>query len=426
MKKYLGSLLLLGLLANFSHAHFGHNYGRGIWHLEPQPGGLFVHVRLPMGLTIVNAKAQGWLGENDYLFSEEAPDKPGYYQVSPQKLEQNVARLGDLVARSMHIKINSDRRGNTGQSLTPELRALRVHAVEFAPKFKGFTEATASLAGELYAAPEQPTYVGDSVVDATLFYPCDCTLNNFFLQDQFQRELSRRYTVNLYLSLWQNDRAKVIRYGNLGSDGRLLDIDDIAYQSFRSFVIDGWHHLITGWDHLAFIILLTLAAMASLQQRWWRRLLLALTGFTLGHSVAILLGVQGIRPTATWFIPVIEIVIALTIAFMAIQLIRRHRIGTGIGMTTTIGLIHGYGFAAMLQGLVAGEGVNIWRAWLGFNVGIEVGQIAVVIVLATFALMLFALLRRVGVKPHGVNVIVGVAALALSVYWAVERLGYFV
>ena len=172
-------------------------------------------------------------------------------------------------------------------------------------------------------------------------------------------------------------------------DGRsfqaLLDPDEATFRIptrsppgavFQGYLALGWTHILSGTDHLLFV----LALMLWLRNR--RELLLAVTAFTLGHSVSLAAAALG------WLdVPQrpIEALIALSIAALALELVRAERATTSALsdrrplraplFAAAFGLLHGLGFAGALAeiGLAQGE---IPLSLLSFNVGIELGQLA--------------------------------------------------
>jgi hypothetical protein len=173
---------------------------------------------------------------------------------------------------------------------------------------------------------------------------------------------------------------------------------------------DGWK-LPDGLDHILFLLALMLGGGTLL------RLAGIATGFTVGHSITLALSGLGlVRPSPR----VIEPLIALSIAWVAAQafVLRqqeedRHRWKTA----AAFGLIHGFGFAGALQQLDVST-LDLVKALFGYNVGIELGQIAIVIVLAPGVI----LLQR---RPRLQRVIVrSLAALIFiaGMYWFIERL----
>ncbi len=157
---------------------------------------------------------------------------------------------------------------------------------------------------------------------------------------------------------------------------------------FRDYARLGFEHIATGIDHLLFVFGLLLLTGGT------RLLLATITAFTLGHSVTLALAALQIVsvPQAP-----VEVVIALTIYILAVELARPARPGGTLlrrrpwAMAFTFGLLHGLGFAGALR--EAGLPPNdVPLALVSFNVGIEIGQLAfVAVVLSVFAAMASAM-----------------------------------
>lgn len=146
--------------------------------------------------------------------------------------------------------------------------------------------------------------------------------------------------------------------------------------SFKHFVTQGVHHIFTGVDHVLFVVCLVIAA-ANL-----RILLLSVTGFTLGHSITLAAGILGFTPQASWFIPLVECLVAISILLMGSLILLRRTGRQGFGLAGLIGLLHGFGFAFMLAGRLNEGGTALAIVLAGFNIGIELGQLVIVLVTA--------------------------------------------
>ena len=174
----------------------------------------------------------------------------------------------------------------------------------------------------------------------------------------------------------------------------------------------GIEHLLTGPDHLAFVLGLVLLVGSR------RRLLGTITAFTLGHSVTLSLAALGFvrLPPAP-----IEAAIALSILALAVELARERPTALGRRpwlMAAGFGLLHGLGFAGALAqvGLPAEE---IPLALLSFNVGIELGQIGFVLAVLGLGLASSPLLRRLPVRSTALpTYLIG----TLAAFWMFERL----
>jgi hypothetical protein len=190
-----------------------------------------------------------------------------------------------------------------------------------------------------------------------------------------------------------------------------------------SFVREGVHHILTGYDHLLFLLCLLLPAVLRREgSRWqalpdWRSacwpVVRTVTLFTLAHSVTLGLATLGWVRLPPWFV---EPAIAVTIMLAAIDnlrpLIQRGR-GT---VTFLFGLVHGFGFAGVLGELQLPPAAFGW-ALLQFNLGLELGQLAVVLMVVP---VLF-LLRTRSLYVPGVVQTGSLVAITLAGLWLLER-----
>jgi hypothetical protein len=198
----------------------------------------------------------------------------------------------------------------------------------------------------------------------------------------------------------------------LGEDGRSATIDFGAPPpgGLVSFVRLGVEHILTGYDHLLFLLALLIGA-ANL----WRVLGIA-TAFTLAHSITLSLAVTGFAhaPGA-----VVEPLIAATILWVAVEnTMGMTRLRHRLAITFLFGLVHGLGFADALTQLAL-SGWPLVRALVGFNLGVELGQ-AIAICIALPALWYLAKLQHARLIYRYASL--GVAAM--GAYWLVERLPF--
>ncbi|MFN0099512.1 MAG: HupE/UreJ family protein [Gemmatimonadaceae bacterium] len=191
-----------------------------------------------------------------------------------------------------------------------------------------------------------------------------------------------------------------------------------------AYLVLGFEHIadVTAADHLLF--LLVLGAVYRLQD--WRAALLTVSAFTVGHSITLGVAVAGwVTPSAAW----IEFLIPVTIVATGVEnLWRGERVARGRwplvrpALALVFGLVHGMGFAGYLRALL-GEEIGV--PLLGFNIGVELGQ---VMILGTAALLFAgvdALVDRARTattagfawRLRSVSLVVTVVALV----WAGER-----
>ena len=179
---------------------------------------------------------------------------------------------------------------------------------------------------------------------------------------------------------------------------------------FKSFALLGFGHILTGYDHLLF--LLSLLALGG----GLRYLLKVVTAFTVAHSVTLALTVLGVI-----VLPgrIIESGIALSIAYVALEnILRRDRSAVERWrwvITFAFGLLHGMGFADLLREMHL-PAANLPAALVGFNLGVEIGQLSVVIPV----FMLLRLLERWRVGAP-VRWAASAFAVAAGLFWFVQR-----
>ncbi|WP_114973187.1 HupE/UreJ family protein [Rhodoferax ferrireducens] len=201
----------------------------------------------------------------------------------------------------------------------------------------------------------------------------------------------------------------------------------------RDYFSLGVHHLLEGYDHLAFLLALVLplrlglfaaapralpavAAVARGQAAsvWWV-LLRTVTAFTIGHSITLMLATFGwTQASPRWVEPAIALSIAVT-ALLNLRPLPWLRTDV---LALLFGLVHGYGFAGLLLEAAAPTGLLPW-ALAGFNVGVEAGQLLAV---SGWVLLSQALVGRrwyPGVVVRGGSVLL----VLLAVWWFWQRVG---
>lgn len=190
------------------------------------------------------------------------------------------------------------------------------------------------------------------------------------------------------------------------------------FEVVRSYTRLGIEHILTGFDHLLFVLALVMLVTGA------RRLLATITAFTIAHSITLALATLGVLHVPG---PPVEATIALSIVFVAGEIVARQRGREGLAarqpwlVAFSFGLLHGLGFAGALAevGLPANA---IPLALLFFNVGVEIGQLLfVAAVLATTALVH----RLVRPKPLWTTLLPAYAIGGLASYWVFERLAKF-
>mgnify|MGYP003337189501 FL=1 len=140
--------------------------------------------------------------------------------------------------------------------------------------------------------------------------------------------------------------------------------------SLNNFVMLGVEHILSGFDHLLFIGGLLLGA-ARLGQLIW-----TLTGFTVAHSLTLAMAALGWVPERLWFAPAVEWLIALSVLWVSIDVALWSERERRARWAMAMGLIHGLGLSAALREALPMAGEHHALALVGFNLGVELGQLA--------------------------------------------------
>jgi hydrogenase/urease accessory protein HupE len=181
--------------------------------------------------------------------------------------------------------------------------------------------------------------------------------------------------------------------------------------SFARFLHLGIEHILTGYDHLLFLCALLVACQRI------KPMLAIITCFTVAHSVTLGLAALDVVQISS---RIIEPLIAASIIFVGVENFRGNvDVKLRCGVTLVFGLIHGFGFAgALRESGLAGQGAELLSPLLAFNLGVELGQLAVA---AVFLPLLF-LARRMQAVERFATPAVSAVVIALGSFWLVQRL----
>ena len=189
-------------------------------------------------------------------------------------------------------------------------------------------------------------------------------------------------------------------------------------ENFALFFELGWQHILDlqGYDHILFVAVLCGIYLI----RDWRKVLILVTAFTVGHSITLALSVYDqIRFDTT----VIEFLIPVTIVITAVTNIFNKKNATdkitfNYIMALLFGLIHGLGFSNYLKSLL-GKDTSIVQELLAFNIGLEIGQIAIVAVILCISFLAVQIFQ---VKRREWNLFLSSAIFGIAFLMALERL----
>jgi hydrogenase/urease accessory protein HupE len=194
-----------------------------------------------------------------------------------------------------------------------------------------------------------------------------------------------------------------------------------AFEVVQTYLLLGIGHILTGFDHLCFVLALVMIVGFN------RRLFWTVTAFTLAHSITLALATVGVIHVPR---PPVEATIALSIVFVASEIVQQQRGHEGLAATKpwlvafAFGLLHGLGFASALAEI--GLPTNsIPLALLFFNVGVEIGQLLFIAAVFAATRLLFLIARSRHLDLRRAAVVPAYLIGGTASYWVVERVFTF-
>ena len=270
--------------------------------------------------------------------------------------------------------------------------------------FEGYESALA-LVGRP-TDPATPIAYGLGYFDVHFVYPIQSPKSVFKIQSLVGADLGNltKLTVR-YMPLGEPSRAMIIPGGSLP-----VPMNPAWYHAASGFIVLGIEHILSGIDHLLFLFCLVIPF------RRWRGLISVVTAFTIAHSVTLFASAFNLAPKGAWFPPFVETAIACSIVYMALENIVGADLRKRWLITGMFGLVHGFGFSYALGQSMQFAGSHLLLSLFSFNVGIELGQLAVLAVM----LPALALFRRLVPERMGVIILSALAAHT-AWHWMMER-----
>jgi hydrogenase/urease accessory protein HupE len=288
----------------------------------------------------------------------------------------------------------------------PRLAATQVSL----PSDRSFVSYEAALAHITGAPlpPETDLVWNQGVIDALFEYPIRSDRSRFSIAPALARLGLRVVTVLRFSSPGRAERAF-----ELTGDPGLIRLDPRWHQAALRFVYAGFFHILNGTDHLLFLLCLIVPF------RRLAPLIVVITGFTLAHSVTLVASALALAPAALWFPPLIETLIAASIVYMALENIvgHEHLRKSRWAIAAAFGLVHGFGFSFALRETLQFAGSHVWTSLVAFNVGVELGQLLVLLLLVPALGLLFRYVVAERVGTITLSAIVGHTAW----HWMTER-----
>lgn len=249
-------------------------------------------------------------------------------------------------------------------------------------------------------------YWNQALLDVLFDYPIQSQSSLFSVRPAFSRLGIRVVTVLKFVP-----QDGIVRAFEFEGDPGLVRLDPRWYQSASRFVAAGFRHILDGTDHLLFLFCLVIPF------RRFRPLLMIVTAFTFAHSVTLIASAYNLGPDALWFPPLIETLIAVSIVYMALENIVGSKVERRWMIALGFGLVHGFGFSFALKQTMQFAGSHLLTSLLSFNVGVELGQLLVLVLLIPLLELLFKF-----VVPERIGTIILSAIVAhTGWHWMLER-----
>ena len=255
-----------------------------------------------------------------------------------------------------------------------------------------------------------------SIIRLTAQLPESAENLRWYYPEKFGDNAVRVKQVDEDSEQWHWSQWQWLRNDEVSESFSLTEI--VATQSFfdvvASYIVIGFEHIVPkGLDHILFILGLFLLSVH------WRPLLWQVTMFTIAHTITLALAMNNIVELPS---NVVEPLIALSIAYVGIENIMARQLHKSrLVLVFLFGLLHGLGFASVLNdfGMPADDFAT---ALISFNIGVEFGQIAVIVI----AFMLFGFWFKDKVKYRKFIIIPGSVLISIvGLYWFLERLELF-
>ena len=311
---------------------------------------------------------------------------------------------------------------NDVQLPKPQVVAVRA-SLQSDRSFTSYEDAVAHVTGP--PLPPDTEFVwAQGLLDVLFEYPIQSDRSNFSVEPRLARLGIRTLTVMRFMPPGGAVRAFEF-YGDPG----LVRLDPSWFQASWQFVKLGFLHILDGTDHLLFLACLVIPF------RRFRSLIAVVTAFTVAHSITLIASAYNLAPDALWFPPLIETLIATSIVYMALENIvvsvpaghhpprtqssqsvscleehshdgvnsetrnfavsadspvkLRHALQRRWLVTFAFGLVHGFGFSFALRQTLQFAGSHLLTSLFSFNIGVELGQLLVLLVLIPALEILF-------------------------------------
>ncbi len=309
--------------------------------------------------------------------------------------------------------------------------AARVYITESMHFYEDGVELTEKeLVTTRVSLPSNRTFIDyETAMENIMSPPLDDSVNLFWRQGVLDilvtypiQSESSQFSVSPELGTLSEETTTVLRFlvptgaervfNYVGNPG-LVELDPRWHQAALRFIEMGFLHILEGIDHLLFLFCLVIPLRSI------RSLIPVITSFTIAHSITLISSAFGMAPDVLWFPPLIETLIALSIAYMAFENIVGAKLEHRWVVTFGFGLIHGFGFSFLFSETLQFAGGHLFSSLLAFNVGVELGQLMVLLLVIPVLNLLFKYLvdERIG------SILLSALLAHSAWHWMVDRGG---
>lgn len=322
---------------------------------------------------------------------------PGYLDLSRVD-----ATLRD--AATLWISDNIEMFENDSRLDAPSLVAVRV-SLESDRSFESYDRALANVTGAPLASDTDLAW-DQAMLDALFEYRIQSDASRFSIHPALSQLGLRVVTVFRFLP-----PGGAVRAFEFEGDPGLVRLDPSWRQAAMRFVGAGFLHILDGTDHLLFLLCLVIPF------RRLRPLVAIVTAFTVAHSITLIASAYNLAPDALWFPPLIETLIAVSIVYMALENIVGSKVQRRWMIACGFGLVHGFGFSFALRQTLQFAGSHLLTSLLSFNIGVELGQLLVILLMIPLleVLFRFVVAERIG------TIILSALVAHTGWHWMLER-----
>jgi hypothetical protein len=294
-----------------------------------------------------------------------------------------------------------------GDALLPKPQVISTRlSLESDKSFGSYEQALAHVTGPSLP-PDTNVVWNQTMLDVLFEYPIQSDQSRFSIDSKLARLGLRVVTVIRFLP-----PGGAVRAFEFSGDPGLLRLDPTWHQAALRFVGLGFLHILEGTDHLLFLFCLVIPF------RRLRTLIPVVTSFTVAHSITLIASAYNLGPDSLWFPPLIETLIAVSIVYMALEnIVGGASVNRRWMITFGFGLVHGFGFSFALKQTLQFAGTHLLTSLLSFNVGVELGQLLVLVLLIP---LLEALFRFVVAERMG-TIILSALVAHTGWHWMLDR-----